>query len=170
MFVELYKYIAEENGAVVYRKYLNVYITTTDPYTRIFNGEVDYDEIDSFYYLNSKYIVCPKGKFHPLVVYATDGKYELDVGNNWSEKGDWELRCFHHYTGYFLVFYLMNEKSQFYRTKTSGSFSWTSETFHYELYDFKLKNGESNGEYGLAYLLSNGHVGVYFNDSTKILY
>ena len=90
MFVELYKYIAEENGAVVYRKYLNVYSTTTEPYTQIFNGEVDYDEIDSFYYLNSKYIVCPKGKFHPLVVYATNNKYELDVGNNWKEKGDWE--------------------------------------------------------------------------------
>ena len=55
----------------------------------------------------------------------------------------------------------MNEKSQFYRTKTSGEFSWTSETFHYEIYDFKLKNGNDNGEYALAYIVDEGNDGGY---------
>ena len=103
--------------------------------------------------------------------------YILDVGNNFAENGDWELKCYHHYTGYFLVFYLMNGNSQFFRTKTSGTFSWTRETFHNEIYDFKLNNGNSNGEYSLAYIVdTNGYLkllgskftfnndGVYRND------
>ena len=175
MEVKLYKYIAKENNEVVYRKYLTV--TNTQTSSVIYDNQVDIEKIDSFYYLNDKYIICPQGRNHPLIVYSYNGMYILDVGNNFAENGDWELKCYHHYTGYFLVFYLMNGNSQFFRTKTSGTFSWTRETFHNEIYDFKLNNGNSNGEYSLAYIVdTNGYLkllgskftfnndGVYRND------
>ena len=152
--VKLYKYIAKEDGKIVYRKYLTVSRTTTDPYTVIFDGQVDFEKIDSFYYLNNNYIVCPQGKNHPQLFYSGSSMSRLDVGNNFQENGDWELKCYHHYTGYFLVFYLMNGNSQFFRTKTSGSFSWTRENFHNEIYDFKLNNGDNAGEYSLAYIVN----------------
>ena len=154
MQVKLYKYIAKEDGKIVYRKYLTVSSTKTNPYTVIFDKEVDFEKIDSFYYLNNNYIVCPQGKNHPQLFYSGSYMSRLDVGNNFQENGDWELKCYHHYTGYFLVFYLMNGNSQFFRTKTSGSFSWTRENFHNEIYDFKLNNGDNAGEYSLAYIVN----------------
>ena len=160
MEVKLYKYIAKENNEVVYRKYLTV--TNTQTSSVIYDNQVDIEKIDSFYYLNDKYIICPQGRNHPLIVYSYNGMYILDVGNNFAENGDWELKCYHHYTGYFLVFYLMNGNSQFFRTKTSGTFSWTRETFHNEIYDFKLNNGNSNGEYSLAYIVdTNGYLNYW---------
>ena len=94
MKVELYKYFAIEDGTAVYRKYLDVYKGSDSSFTKIFNGEVDYDEIESFYHLCNNYIICPKGKFHPLLVYEDGSSGRLDVGNNWAENGDWELKCF----------------------------------------------------------------------------
>lgn len=48
MEVKLYKYIAKENNEVVYRKYLTVSNTQTNPYTKIYDNQVDIEKIDSF--------------------------------------------------------------------------------------------------------------------------
>ena len=139
MKVELYKYITIENGSVFYMKILDVYNISSST-TKIFERAVTYDDIDSFFYLNNNYIICPKGKYHPLLVDSNGDFSELNVGNGWEENGEWELKCYHHYSGYFLVFYLMNGNCQFFRTKTSGSFSWERQDLHNEIYDFKLNN------------------------------
>ena len=157
MYIKLYKRIEKKSdGSIGYKKYFDLYDTRTEPYITIFKGEVDFNKVDSFYFLNNNYIICPKGKYHPLLFYSGSSYNRLDVGNNWSEKGDWELKCYHHYTGYFLVFYLMNEGVQFFYTKTEGSFSWTSQKYHDEIYDFKLNNGNDQGEYALAYIVNSG--------------
>ena len=111
--------------------------------------------IKSFYHLNNKYIVCPKGKYHPTYFY--DQTYSHLTLSSFKENGDWELKCYHHYTGYFLVFYLMNGSCQFFRVKI-GSSDWVSETFHNEIYDFKLNNGNDNGEYLLAYVVNKSNL------------
>ena len=42
LHVKLYKYLAKENGAVVYKKYLTVNYNNVE----LFNDEVDFDKID----------------------------------------------------------------------------------------------------------------------------
>ena len=71
------------------------------------NIEVDFDNIESCYYSNiSKPIICPKGKYH--IYDVSEGKYIIP--NNFTEFNDWELKCYFHNLGYFLVFYFMNGK------------------------------------------------------------
>ena len=50
----------------------------------------------------------------------------------------------------------MNGSIQYFRTKTSGSFSWTREDCHNEIYAFKLNNGNDIGEYSMAYIVNKG--------------
>ena len=69
LYVKLYKYLAKNNVAVVYKKYLTV---SYGGYT-IFNDEVDYDDIESFHRFNGNNIICPKGKNHPIYYYLSDG-------------------------------------------------------------------------------------------------
>ena len=156
MLVKLYRYIGKKSdGSIEYKKYLDVYKTDTNPYTELYKSTVNFESIESFYYLNNKAIICPKGKYHPLTFNA--GSYtEINVGNNFEIKGDWELKCYHHYNGYLFVFYLMNKEIQFFRTRTDGSFSWVRMDCHDEIYDFKLQNGNEGREYALAYLVSSG--------------
>ena len=85
--VKLYKYIARENGEVVYRKYLNVYYNDVN----IFHGEVPFDKIESFHRFGADNIICPQGKFHPIFYTETD-YYSLNL-TSFTDNGDWELKC-----------------------------------------------------------------------------
>ena len=51
--------------------------------------EVPFDNIESFFYLNGKYIICPIGKYHP---YDFTNE-EYIVPNNFKEVGNWDLKC-----------------------------------------------------------------------------
>ena len=150
MYVKLYKYIALESGSIVYRKYL----TITDSGTTIYNGEVDFDAIGSIHHFDSDYIVCPKGKYHPTYFY--NNQYSSANLDGFTANGDWELKCFYHSTGFFLVFYLMNGDSHFFYKQISKG-TWTNKVLHQEIYDFKLNGGSSTGEYSLAYVVKNGN-------------
>ena len=60
--VKLYKYIAKEDGAVAYRKYLTVsYGGST-----LYDGVVDFNNIESYHRFSGDNIICPKGKYHPI--------------------------------------------------------------------------------------------------------
>ena len=118
LYVKLYKYLAKENGEVVYKKYLSISYSGT----KIYDGlEVDYDKIGSYHRFDNDNIICPKGKYHPRYYYLSDGTpghSSLSLGS-FTENGDWELKCFVR-NGYFLVFYLMNGQSHLFYKK-SGS-------------------------------------------------
>ncbi|MCQ2818294.1 MAG: CDC5/polo family serine/threonine-protein kinase [archaeon] len=56
---------------------------------------------------------------------------------------------------------------------TSGMFNYTSDTKSGAVVgsDIWVKKWiDYSSKYGMGYVLSNGHVGIYFNDSTKIIY
>ena len=140
----------------------------------IYDGVIDFENIESFYQLGSDYIICPKGKFQPT--YFHGGTYSRLNNANFVAVGDWELKCYYHGTGYFLVFYLMNSYSQFFYKKMDTGV-WSQKNLHQEIYDLKLNNGTSYGEYEMAYLVKNGdwiklkgakytfnHDGVHQND------
>ena len=102
------------------------------------NIEVDFDNIESCYYSNiSKPIICPKGKYH--IYDVSEGKYIIP--NNFTEFNDWELKCYFHNLGYFLVFYFMNGKCNFYITKYNiDKLEQVDNFFGDELYTFNLNN------------------------------
>ena len=113
---------------------------------------VEFESIESYYQsqLHCDYIVCPKGSFHPLI---------MENGNQiippcFSKGGDWNLRCYRHDTGFFLLFYSNNGRNNIISSKDSGG-SWdNSNHLVGELYDFKLTQGNNgnNGEYPMMYI------------------
>ena len=104
--------------------------------------KVDFENIESFYNINSKYIICPKGK--NKLYSATDKAYFEPTG--FYNSGNWDLKCYKHNTKYFVVMYLMNGDKPYYYSPfedTSGDFNWRNKYVASQLYDFKLKDGTS---------------------------
>ena len=64
------------------------------------------------------------------------------------EKGDWELKCFKHDTGFFLITYLMNDGDKsFYFAYNDNEIKKTSFYFSSNLYDFILEQGANEYHY-----------------------
>ena len=115
---------------------------------------VPFDGIESTYesQLNSERLVCPKGSFHP---YDFKNDYYIKPFTN---EGNWELSCYEHKTGYFLVFYLHNGNGVLYYTKGNNR-NFNSITYINELYSYKLPEYEDKGdnyEYKLPSLQKQG--------------
>ena len=108
--VQLNKIISKKEGSITYKKRLIVY----QGGSLIFDGDVDFDKIDSFYYINDQIRICPKGKFHPITFF-NNSIVTINIPD-FVEGGDWELKCYHHTQNYqyFLVFYLMNNNPRFF--------------------------------------------------------
>ena len=158
LYVKLYKYLAIESGSVVYRKYLDVYYYDQ----LVYKGEVDFDKIESFHRFDSDNIICPDGKYNPTYFYkgnSENGEYSsLKTSDlpEFNDNEDWELKCATHEQGYFIVFYLMNGKSQLFY-KYTGTTIWKKLITHDEIYDLKLGSKVSNNnEYLWAYMVKDG--------------
>ena len=150
LYVKFYKYFANENGAVVYRKYLTMIYDGA----QIFEGEVDYDGIESYHHFENDNIICPKGKYHPIYYY--DGTFSSFNPPSFVDNGDWELKCIINENGYFMIFYLMNGNSNFYYKKAWES-DWSKMELHQEIYGVKLSStGNDNDEYPFAYIANVG--------------
>ena len=84
---KLSKYIIREKDSIKYQKFLLLIENNNE----IYNGEVDFDDIGNFFKFNNEYIICPKGKYHPLSFY--NNHYSTLSPNNFQSKGEWELKC-----------------------------------------------------------------------------
>ena len=150
LFVKLYKYLAKEGGSVVYRKYLTVSYYGSSKCNDL---EVNFDKIGSYHHFEDDTIICPKGKYNPH--YVKDNAYStLDPTSlsGFNDNGDWELKCFTHEQGYFIVVYLMNGQPNFYYKSSGGG--WGKLDTHQEIYDMKMGIKLSNNdEYALGYLV-----------------
>ena len=135
--VTLTKAITKNDNNITSKNYLTVNSTTI---------EVDFEGIDSHYAnkLGCNILICPKGKFHPFDFinrrFITPPSFE--------EKGDWDLRCYDHNNGHFIIFYLMNEDKNFYYYK-GNNIAECSGYISDNLFDFKLENG--NNEFNYEY-------------------
>ena len=105
----------------------------------------DYENIESF---ADNRVICPKGKYHPLSYHNSYifPYYYLNIHKptNFIENGNWELECFRHVTGYFLVFYLMNDDNSLfsdYIKNHKNIINNKKSDFSDQIYDFKLENG-----------------------------
>ena len=139
-----------ENGEITYEKYLIQ--------NGIDKGKVDYENAD--YYsntiLDSSNLICPRGKFYPYYYGSNDYlKY-----TSFTENGDWNLKCFNHNNGCFLMFYLNNKKDNFFLMKKDISLMKVSGYYGKELYDFLLENSQKYHNYGykLAIIYSDNYL------------
>lgn len=153
--IQLYKIISKEDGSIIYTNNLKINNGIT------FDGEVNFDRIESFYYLMDKVIVCPKGKFHPIFFY--ENKYSHFNITNFEEKGDWELKCYYHLVGFFLVFYLNNANNGLYYKNIYQGLQpntyWEKTVIRSGIYDFKLNNIDEviqNDHYDFTYIGIDG--------------
>jgi len=108
--------------------------------------EVEFNDIDSQYKdkLGCGILICPKGKFHP---YDFNNNQYLNIPN-FQDEGNWDLRCYDHYTGYFLIIYLSNFGKNFFYKFSGNSIEEYNQYGSY-IYDFKLQNkdGEQPNDY-----------------------
>ena len=152
LYVKLSKYIIREKDSIKYQKFFLL----IEKNNVIYNGEVDFDDIGNFFKFNNEYIICPKGKYHPLSFY--NNHYSTLSPNDFQSKGDWELKCIkiqNSQSTFFIVFYLMNGKSQFFY-KNAQSIQWENQVLHQEIYDIKIID-ELNVhlEYSTIYIVKN---------------
>ena len=152
MEVFIYKKFSKENGEIIYKKYVKVKEYHTG--TVIYDGEVDFDEIQSFYYISNDRIICPEGKFHPHYFY--DNTYSTLNLDMIQTIGDWELKCFA-LSDYFFVFYMMNgEYNFFYKNLNNGE--WKKFQSNNEFYEVilttELTSDDSKNQ--MAYIMNDG--------------
>ena len=88
---QLKKVITKTDNIISSKNYLTVKTETI---------EVDFDNIGYYYEYpyGGRYLLCPKGKFHPF-----DFNHNKSIiPENFVEKGDWDVKCESYHTDYFL--------------------------------------------------------------------
>ena len=153
-YVKLEKWALKTDEGYTYKNYL---------YVNSYGArEVPFENIDSHY--KGKYgkniLICPGGKFHP---YDYDNNEYINPPNDFASNDYWDLRCYNHVQGYFLVFYLLNGNSILYFMKNSGitKVSWIT-----NLYDFRLQNETRNHNEKNKFarlILENDKLKLYYN-------
>ena len=144
----------DTDGSIKYEKYLY--------YNENQQGNVNYENgnyFDSTVFSSDK-LICPRGKFHPHNLLSG-----VDIKNDeFIENGDWDLKCFNHQNGCFLIFYLNNKNSNFFLIKKDVSLKEVGKTYYgKELYDFKLEDGtqsksDQKFKFSLIYWDNNGYL------------
>ena len=94
----LKKIITKENGKI---NSINQLTFSEGGYS--ITQTVQFENIESIYYaqLGANRLVCPRGKFHPYDVESDS----YIVPPSFDEEDDWDLSCYKHDTGYFIIFY-----------------------------------------------------------------
>ena len=136
--LKLEKTITRDNDKITH---VNTLTLGTNTYT------VNYENIESFYQKDSLRdinlnILCPRGSFHPVNLFEMTNL----TFDNWIKDDIWDLKCYYHASGYFLIYYLMNGNNEVkYRNTSESVWNVNSELNMYdEIYDFKLKNKEDS--------------------------
>ena len=135
---------------------------TTKNYVIIYEGdnkkaeqEVSFNDIHSHHtnQLKNNLIICPKGKFHPYYFNDNYNYKGFLIPPNFIEFGDWDLRCFKHITGHFLIFYRFNSYKNLYDSTNNGDYrDWTGNEYIYTtLYDFQLENSHDGDDNNYRY-------------------
>ena len=71
---------------------------------------VSFEYIESFYKLNDLYILCPQGNYNPI--YINDSLNAITFDDIWIKDNQYDLKCYYHRMGYFLVYYLINGNNE----------------------------------------------------------
>ena len=131
------------------------------------DGNMNFTNIESFYFLKNKFYICPKGKYH--LYDFTNGHYI--VPNEFKDNGHFELKCYYHVkSSVFSVFYLMNgDTYAWYPTYVKGGNEITLNVKKSgvadNFYDFKLDENEipdkSENYYMMALIKKDSNLTIY---------
>lgn len=151
--VSLKKNISINDGNIIHNNYATIYeyVSENNPQVSISERNVEYENIESFYKLTDLRVLCPQKNFN--VINLNDNLNEIQF-NNWTNENNWDLKCYYHRMGYFLVYYLMNGKNQIQAYKESIK-SWeiyNDIQIGDEIYDFKLVKEKQVNLQGLLHL------------------
>ena len=152
MDAKLFKYI-RINGAE----------TTNNNWVEVTNKEnvgVYFENIESVHNLYDKYIICPRGKFHPMY-YASNNNIAEWKPTNFNE--NWDLKCYQHNSGnLFIVAYRMKSDKYIYTCKFSeiNGGLYDKGFIGEKLYDFRVSEEacESNTYKMASIILKNGNL------------
>ena len=103
---------------------------------------VQFENIESTYYnqLGANRLVCPRGKFHPYDVESDS----YIVPPSFDEEDDWDLSCYKHDTGYFIIFYINYGHYSIYFKKDNNIIEKTNAVNSY-LFAYKLPEYQDLG-------------------------
>ena len=130
MKVTLIKNLKKESGRITTKNYISVLGKEF--------VETKWEDIDSIYYINNKYYICPKGKNY-LNEYLNNQFTEIKPVQNYeNEHANWDLKCFFQSErNYFFQIFLNSVDKYYYGWYTKNQNpSWT-----YIIYN---NNGEEN--------------------------
>ena len=85
-------------------------------------------------------MVCPRGKFHPYDVESDS----YIVPPSFDEEDDWDLSCYKHDTGYFIIFYINYGHYSIYFKKDNNIIEKTNAVNSY-LFAYKLPEYQDLG-------------------------
>ena len=145
----LIKKTSKDDGKIKSKNYLSYYDKVTQ--------EVQFENIESTYYneLGAKILICPQGKFHP---------YDFENNNyiippSFVEIGNWDLSCYKHVNGYFIIFYTNNGDYSAYFKKDNNEIGRTS-ALTFDLFAYKLPDcysiRENNYNYRMPLIRKDG--------------
>ena len=169
--------IKKERQAILYLDNLNhLIINNTDL------GYYIFDDIESGYKKNDEqYLLCPKGKFHLILLKWYQG-YDEIIPNSLEEDEDWELKCFWQLDqGRVYVGYLNSKMNLYEYNITEGAFI-SSKNIIKGIYDIKWNTNQildSEGKkqvFGLVkdinnqLILNNLEFTIKYKEKFKILY
>lgn len=147
----LKKIITKEDGKI---KSVNKLIFTENSET--YTQEVAFENIESTYYeqLGARRLVYPRGKFHPYNLVSNS--YIIPSG--FVDEGNWDLSCYRHETGYFIIFYTNNGDYSAYYKKADNAITRTL-AVSFEFFTYKLPeclNKGHNYKYRLPSIRESG--------------
>ena len=117
--IEVYDTITSYNEVQIDGDNVNVYFQTK------------WENIDDFYVINNTYYVCPTGK-NNLTKINNNGQKSSINPKNYTEKENWELKCYYDGNGQIYFAYLNIPNSPFYYFNASVS--------NYEIYKYNFDN------------------------------
>lgn len=143
--LEMYR-VLTKTGTGITKKNI-VYMYGKDE-GKVNEREVEFDSVGSFYHLNKRYYICPRGNYH-LYDY-TGGGYVKP--NNFNSNSDFDFRCmYHEKTAIFFAFYTMNGKNSMYAVYIGNGADINTlalkQTIKDNLYDYKLSGGKTDNKY-----------------------
>ena len=109
-------------------------------------GDVPWEDIESFYKINSTEFICPKGKYH-MHIYNNDiQEFQEVIPDSFSEDEDWDLQCYYQKDQSYMFVAYINKHPKMYSLKIN-TWAWKEIEFNEGLYDFKWVTDPVNNEY-----------------------
>ena len=153
--IKMIRRITKNNNKIILKNLLKI--------NNMEEKEVEFENIGSFYNIDDKIIICPRGNYHPFEYF--DGSLKERIPSNFKEKGNWDLKCFQENKDLIQIIYLMNGKYSLYLFTSKEFFLDENNKYFDELYDVKLiKENNQSSESFLSIAKIDGNIELFMHN------